>query len=48
MSDSEIIAAVIGRGLATTACVAGATFLAYHDKEGWGWLVFLGVCIGCY
>lgn len=26
-------------------CFAGATFLAYHGKEGWGWLWFAGIMI---
>lgn len=26
------------------ACI-GATFLAYHEKDGWGWLVFTAVCL---
>jgi len=24
---------------------AGVVFLAYHDKDGWGWLVFVMVCL---
>lgn len=27
--------------LAGIGCAAGAAFLAYHDKAGWGWLIFL-------
>ena len=27
-------------------CFAGATFLAYHGKDGWGWLIFAGIMIG--
>lgn len=38
-----------GMGLAAMAymtCFAGATFLAYHGKDGWGWLIFAGIMIG--
>ena len=31
--------------LAIIACVAGATFLAYEGKDGWGWLIFLAFCL---
>lgn len=49
MSHSMLVMfAIIGRTLTTVACIAGATFLAYYGKEGWGWLIFLGLCIGCY
>lgn len=27
-------------------CFAGATFLAYHKVDGWGWLILAGVLIG--
>lgn len=27
-------------------CFSGATFLAYHQQEGWGWLIFAGIVIG--
>lgn len=30
-------------GLASATAFAGATFLAYHGKEGWGWLIFAGI-----
>jgi hypothetical protein len=23
---------------------AGAIFLAWYGKEGWGWLIFLAIC----
>lgn len=31
--------------LASAVAFAGATFLAYHGKEGWGWLIFAGIII---
>lgn len=30
-------------GVASAVAFVGATFLAYHGKEGWGWLIFAGV-----
>jgi hypothetical protein len=24
-------------------CLFGALFLAYHEKEGWGWLLFIAL-----
>lgn len=42
-----LTALVILRGIAATAAIVGATFLAYHGKEGWGWLVFVGLVLGC-
>jgi 4-hydroxybenzoate polyprenyltransferase len=34
--------------LATTAVMGFAGFMAYNDKEGWGWFLFVGVlmCAG--
>jgi hypothetical protein len=27
------------------AGIAGVAFLAYHDKPGWGWLIFFLICL---
>lgn len=27
------------------SCFISAAFLAYHKKEGWGWLIFAGLMI---
>jgi uncharacterized membrane protein HdeD (DUF308 family) len=29
--------------IASAVAFAGAAFLAYYDKEGWGWLIFAGI-----
>ena len=29
--------------LACLASIAGAVFLAYHGKEGWGWMIALAL-----
>jgi hypothetical protein len=39
---------VIGRSIGTVAAIAGAVFLAYHDRDGWGWLIFVAIMLGCY
>jgi uncharacterized membrane protein HdeD (DUF308 family) len=36
------IASYIMRG----TCFAGAAWLAYHGKDGWGWLIFAGIVTG--
>lgn len=33
----------LGKGIAAAVAFAGAAFLAYYGKEGWGWLVFAGI-----
>ena len=30
---------------ASIVCFAGAAWLAYHDKDGWGWLIFAGILV---
>lgn len=47
MSELNVLAiAIILRMVATCLCVAGAVYLAYHGKDGWGWLIFLAICLG--
>ena len=36
------------RASCVLACVIGATYLAYHEKSGWGWLIFTAVVLGSY
>lgn len=26
------------------ACIAGAVILLLHDRDGWGWLMFVALC----
>jgi len=33
----------VARTIIAVACVGGATILAYYDRSGWGWLVFVAV-----
>ena len=36
------------RSVATCLAVAGAVWLAYHEKKGWGWMIFLALCLGSF
>lgn len=35
------------RMLMLLGVTSGAVYLAYYDKPGWGWLIFLSVCVAC-
>jgi len=30
--------------LVSIICVLSGSFLAYKEKEGWGWFLFVGAC----
>jgi len=34
------------RCFAASVALGGAIFLAWHGKEGWGWLIFAGIVLG--
>ena len=35
---------VLSLGLLTSGiCASGAIYLAFHGKEGWGWLIFAAI-----
>ena len=38
--------ALLFKGVALCCAIAAAAFLAYHGKDGWGWLIFLAVILG--
>lgn len=49
MSNNTVFAvAIVGQAASTLAAVVSAAVLAYHGRDGWGWFVFLALCIGCY
>jgi hypothetical protein len=48
MSSSAIIWVCLIRSLSAIAAIAGAVFLSYHGKEGWGWLVVVALALGTY
>lgn len=47
MTELNVMAlAIVLRGVATCVSVAGAVYLAFHGKDGWGWMIFLAICLG--
>ena len=49
MTHQTLVAmAIAGHTLTSICAIVGAAFLAYHDRPGWGWLIFLAVCLGSY
>ena len=37
----------LGVNLVALACVVAAGYLAAHDRDGWGWFLFIGfLCAG--
>lgn len=46
--NTLVFAALVSTGLAVLAAIAGAVYLADQGKDGWGWLIFLAICIGSY
>jgi hypothetical protein len=39
------IAAIVFSILPCLAAVVGAAVLAFYGKDGWGWLLFIAVCL---
>ncbi len=47
MSELNVLAlALVLRTIATCFAIIAAAYLAFHGKEGWGWMIFLAICIG--
>ncbi|MBW2636965.1 MAG: hypothetical protein JRC86_05500 [Deltaproteobacteria bacterium] len=47
MDHNTLVALNVGlRCFASAVALGGAAFLAYHGKEGWGWLIFAGIILG--
>ena len=47
MEHNTLLAFNIGaRCFASAVALGGAAFLAYHDKPGWGWLIFAALVLG--
>ena len=47
MNHETLLAFNIGaRCFASAIALGGAAFLAYHDKPGWGWLIFAAIVLG--
>lgn len=47
-NNTLVMAAIIGKSIATLAAIAGAVYLASAGKDGWGWMIFLAVMLGGY
>lgn len=43
--NTLVLAAIIGKSLATLAAIAGAVYLADQGKAGWGWMIFLAIVL---
>jgi hypothetical protein len=37
---------IVMRLLASCILAGGSVWLAYHDKEGWGWMLFGAIWLG--
>jgi len=49
MKDNTLLAIVaIAKSLVAGIAVSGGIYLAYHGIKGWGWFVFIGVCMSAY
>ncbi len=47
MSELNVLAlALVLRTIAAIVAIVVAGYLAYHGKDGWGWMIFLAICIG--
>lgn len=40
--------ALFFRCICIFAAIVGAVYLAYNEKSGWGWMIFLAVILGAY
>ncbi len=47
-NNTVLIALVVLRGVSGLAAVLAAAYLCYSGKDGWGWFVFLALCIACF
>jgi hypothetical protein len=45
MKELRDIILIIFVCLVPISCFVSSAFLAYHNKEGWGWLIFAGLLI---
>ena len=47
--DSKVVLVIIALAHLTVAGIAthGAIVLASEGKDGWGWMIFLAIALGC-
>ena len=49
MTELNVMAlGIVIRGLVTGLAILAAAYLAYYGKDGWGWMIFLAICLGSY
>jgi ABC-type phosphate transport system permease subunit len=47
MSELNVLAlTIVLRTVATCFAIFAAAYLAFYEKDGWGWMIFLAICIG--
>lgn len=44
----KYLLANLGVNVVALACVIGAVVLMMHDKDGWGWLLFIAFCFAAH
>ena len=47
-NNTLVLIELVSKGLIALAAIAGAVYLADQGKAGWGWLIFLAICIGSF
>ena len=47
MSELTVLfSALLFKAIAVCVAIISAAFLAYHGKDGWGWIIFLAIILG--
>lgn len=44
----KFMLANLGINLVALACIGVSAYLAIHDKQGWGWFLFVAVICACH
>lgn len=44
--ENLVLAIIVARSLGAITAISGAIFLAWHGKDGWGWLIFIALWLG--
>lgn len=42
---AAFVIAMFLKSTTVVAAIAGAVFLAYNDRPGWGWLIFIAIIL---
>lgn len=43
---AAVVLIVFLKSIVALSAVVGAIYLAYHEKAGWGWMIFLAMVLG--